>query len=277
VAVFRTLERPTGLGPGDHVCWAFDEEHPFAPVAARFLAEGGRRGERLCFVADGDVGTLEGQLRAIPGREAWLESGQLTILPLAGLYDIGDCLDPLSQIEVFRKEASAALDQGFTGLRCAADLTSLAKDPAGWPHLRAYELAVDAMLATSPATCMCGYDGERVTATRLRPLAALHGQQHPCDGRGTFAVSVGPDVAALLGEVDRACAADLGEVFAAVEDAVTGPMTLDLAGLGFLDIGSCRVLAEFSETMLQTGRPVRFTGVQPAARRCLELFELDLT
>ena len=47
MTVLRQLEAPTGLRPGDHVCWTFTDDADFSAVVLPYLDEGRRLAEQL--------------------------------------------------------------------------------------------------------------------------------------------------------------------------------------------------------------------------------------
>ena len=276
MAGLRALARPTGLRTGDHLCWAYDEGRPFGDVAAAFLHEGVARGERVVYTAGGTTAELTDQLRSLPERDTLLQRGQLVVQPMSDVYTDGGRLDPGAQTRVFVDAAEVALADGFSGLRVAGDLTALARDPAHWVDVRAYEMAVDAVIAAHPLTGMCGYAVSALPDARLRPLVALHGIRNGCAEDPGFGVRVRGDTVALAGEVDVAAADDLGQLLEGFSLPDGGAVTLDLAALDFLDVGGSRTLVRFADTMRAAGRQVRFVGAGRAARRVLELFDVEL-
>lgn len=277
MAGLRALERPTGLHPGDHLCWAYGERQPFGEVAAEFLREGAARHERLVYTASGTTAELTAQLAALPGLEALLAGGQLTVQPMDDVYADGGHLDPHAQTRVFVEAAERAVADGWSGLRVAGDLTGLALDPDHWVDIRAYEMVVDAVIADHPLTGMCGYAVPDLPEKRLRPLVALHGIRNGCAEDPGFGVRVRGDTLALAGEVDLGSVDDLGQLLEGFSLPDGGPVTLDLAALDFLDVGGTRTLVRFADTMHAAGRPVRFVGAGRQARRVLELFDVELS
>ena len=268
----RTLERAAGIGPGDHVCWGYEDRAGFVQAVTQFLAEGAGRGERLVYTAPASEGRLVADLGGLPGRDRMLESGQLSVRELASAYSV-DGLDPAAQVESWRGEAVTAKADGWASLRVAGDVTPLATDAEGMADLVAYELAVDAMIAATQVTGLCGYSVAAL-GPRLGQVAALHPVQHRVDRDGSFALRLRDHRLGVMGELDIADVEDLRHVLWAVAGSVAGPITVDLGPLAFIDIASTRVLAQFVQAMASEGRPVDFVGAAPAARRCLELFGL---
>lgn len=272
----RILDHPTGLAPGDHVFWAFDDPRGFSDAAVAYLSEGRERGERLLYVGDKPESNLLDELSALPERDVLLAAGQLSVRRLTPFYAVRPDLGPRTQSEVLRAETVAAVDAGYPGLRIAADVTGLATDPCLIPRLAAYELAVDEMIAQNAVTGMCGYDERRVGES-LGVLAALHGMQHHQLGQPTFAAELRGGTVFLSGEIDLAVTDDLAHVCRTVQESTVGPLNVDMRELAFIDVGGTRVLARFARDMLAAERAVHFRVSRNSTRRCLELFDLDLS
>jgi hypothetical protein len=76
VTVLRKLDAPTGLRPGDHVCWTFAGTADFSAAVLPFLDEGRRLGEQLLVIGSSRAELLR-TLAPLPGRDELLASGQL--------------------------------------------------------------------------------------------------------------------------------------------------------------------------------------------------------
>ena len=274
VAVFKAVELPTGLGPGDHICWGFDGDRAFADAATAFLREGVDRGELLMYVRPKPFADLASDLDGLPGRDRLIDRGQLVLQSLDQLYAV-DEVHHETQAEQFRAKAEDAIGNGYAGLRAASDLTLIALDAARWSELRAFELRADAVIGQTPITGMCGYDETRVHPDRLGALSAVHPLRHRRGAPGTFAVNVVGQVISVSGEVDLSCVDDLAAVLVAVEDLTDGPVMVDLHRLDFVDVGGARVLARFVADLGGAGRTVQFRGSRRNAQRLLRFFDLD--
>jgi hypothetical protein len=137
-------------------------------LAAPFLAEGAALGERLIYVAqDPDPADMAG-LAAV------VSHGALVVTSIAEVYGADHVVDPQRQFMTYTAAADEALAAGFTGIRVAADCTSLVatdKQLAAW--LR-WEVVADRMLSEYPITALCAIDQEKVDVETLRRLATLH-------------------------------------------------------------------------------------------------------
>lgn len=270
MGVPTSISHPVGRTHGDHLCWGYADYDEFLHAAAAFLEEGRRAGERLIFVGDRAASDLVDDLAAWSACERVLDSGQLTVRPVAETYDvIGDGVDVRAQVDAFRSMCESAITAGYTGLRVAADLTALTESARDWNRLAAYELSVDEMMARRPVSGLCGWREAR--ADRPGALSALHAYQHRESGPVAFSVRRRGNVLYLNGEVDASVAGDLTAVLDAARRVTAGPVDLDLSELDFIDVAGARALARFCD---DHEHPVRVVAAADGIARCLELFGL---
>ncbi|MGY1744258.1 MEDS domain-containing protein [Blastococcus sp. SYSU D00695] len=280
----RQLGSPTGLAPGDHVCWSFADEAELGAAVLPFLGEGRLRGEKLLLVGPSRPALLDA-LAGLPDRDRMLADGRLEIRGTADGYAAG-AVSPADQVERYRRETAAAVAEGHTGLRVAADISSLARaDAAGLAALHAYEQRADVLMGGVPMTALCLYD-EALGADVVGPIVVLHPAQHHGDRYPLAHLSARGGVLALHGEVDVSQAEAVGRALRAVAADAAGGMAadaaggmaadvvLDLAGLQFLDVAGARALAGALADLAERGVRVRPVGVRRAPRRVLELFGL---
>jgi anti-anti-sigma factor len=270
----RRLDAPTGLRPGDHVCWTFADATDFSAAVLPYLDEGRRLGEHLLLMGSSRPALLHA-LASLPERDEMLASGQLEVRALAEWLDPSRELDPLRQVVAFRRAVAAARNRGRTGLRVAADATVLAarRRPDERRQLLVYEGLADATIGAVGMTGLCLYDaalGEDV----LGPVAILHPGQH-LGGREALAhlSGRGPWLS-LHGEVDVTEADDLFRALVDIACAAPGEVVLDLADLEFLDIAGARMLATATRLLAEVGVQMRLVRARRLVARCLELFDL---
>ncbi|GHG12437.1 MULTISPECIES: MEDS domain-containing protein [Amycolatopsis] len=123
----------------DHVCRGYRRRGDFVAQAQEFLAEGLAAGERVLYVAPGDEAALTGQLRADERCDEGLERGAVQVASVDEAYPTGAVVDPAGQVDLYAAATSEALAAGFTGLRVAADATSLVRTPAQVDAFARYE------------------------------------------------------------------------------------------------------------------------------------------
>jgi anti-anti-sigma factor len=276
------VTEPAATGPADHVCWVHEDAGAFAAVAARFLAGGLARGERLLYVGDEDG--IE-RLRRSPGplgALAELEArGTLTLLPLSRAYDADGGFSPERQLVFYDDATRRAVDDGATGLRVVAELTSLAADPARRAELVRWEQLADGFMAAGAGmSALCAYRRDALADDVLADVAAVHPQLHVPAGAANdtmapFRVYVDDDRIALSGSVDAFGADRLRRVLTAAPVDPAAPVVLDLRGLQFADAAGCRAIAGWAEERLRDGAEVELSGASPLFRRVWRLLGYD--
>ncbi len=269
----RRLDGTTGLRPGDHVCWTFDDATDLSAVVLPYLDEGRQLGEHLLLMGASRPELLH-TLASLPGRDEMLASGQLEVRATAEVYDPDRGLDPVEQVEAMRSAVDTALDRGGAGLRVAADGTVLARGrPDQRRELLVYERLADTAIDTLAMTGLCLYDaslGEDV----LGPIAVLHPGQHHGDREPLAHLSGRGPWLSLHGEVDGTQADDLFRALVDVAREAPGEVVLDLADLEFLDVAGARMLATATGLLAEVGVQLRLVRARRLVGRCLELFDL---
>lgn len=257
-----------------HVCRGYRRRGEFVSHAQEFLAEGLAAGERVLYVAPGDEAALTGQLRAHERCDEGLERGAVQVASVDATYTTGAVVDPAGQVELYAAATSEALAAGFTGLRVAADATSLVRTPAQVDAFARYEHLVDHYMAAHPMSAMCGYDVAELGGDVVAQLACMHPTAH--DGGAPFHLhghARDGSAAALDGDLDL----DSRELWPLALEraglrAEGGTVVLDAAGLDFADHRSLVALAGYAERHATTV-VLRTRLATPA--RLVEL--LDLT
>jgi anti-anti-sigma factor len=273
VTALRQLASPTGLRPGDHVFWTFDDPSDFSAAVLPYLDEGRWRGEQLLLTGTSRAAMLDG-LAGLPERDQMLASGQLEVRLMTDIVDPARGLEPVKQMEWYRSEVAAALGRGRTGLRVAADVTTLAqRGSVDRRQLHVYERLADRMAASVALTALCLYDSSLADDV-LRPLAVLHPDQHH-GGRETLGCLCerGPWLS-LRGEVDLSLADAVLRALVDVTRDAPGEVVLDLADLEFLDVAGARMLATAVRLLGEVGVHLRMVRARRPVGRCLELFDL---
>ncbi|MGW4063179.1 MEDS domain-containing protein [Amycolatopsis sp. NPDC004747] len=258
----------------DHVCRGYRGRGNFVAHAQEFLAEGLAAGERVLYVAPGDEAVLTGQLRADERCDEGLARGAVQVASVEAAYATGAVVDPAGQVERYAAATSDALAAGFTGLRVAADATSLVRTPAQVDAFARYEHLVDHYMAGHPMSAMCGYDVAELGGDVVAQLACMHPSAH--EGGSPFHLhghARDDSAAALDGELDLE---SRGLWPLALERAGlrsgTGTVAIDAVGLDFVDHRSMVALAGYAERHATTV-VLRTKLATPA--RLVEL--LDLT
>lgn len=163
----RTVRpRPVPRWPVGHLGWAFAGLAEFEGRTSSFLAEGRARGERLIFVADD------------PRAGLWpsdlVERGALLVLSTAEVYGPERMVVASTQQATFEEALADALALGFTGLRVAADNTSLTVGADRLEAWRRWEEQADLLMQSRPITGLCAFDQTRIDTGTLDTVMSLH-------------------------------------------------------------------------------------------------------
>ncbi|MFI1994491.1 MEDS domain-containing protein [Actinoplanes sp. NPDC020271] len=230
-----------GLGRHDHVGWAFARSADFRAVAGQFLDDGLASQERVLYVAG-------------PGTPApavlddAVADGRAEVASVAELYGADRPVEPERQVSTFAAEVERALADGWTGLRVAADITSLVRTErqrAAWIR---YEHLVDAFIAATPLAGLCGFDRRVLGEAALAEVSCLHPALTPDSSDFRLYTTPDPDTGfALAGEIDpgnrRTLETVLREAHPAPRD---GRITVDVTALTFVDHHGLAALADYA-------------------------------
>lgn len=184
------------LRPNDHIGWVYSGLDEFVGLTLPFLEEGASRQERLMFVADD------------PGRPAFgeltsrFDPETLQIASVSEVYGPSGVVDPDRQRRTFVDAMKEALDEGYTGIRVAADNSSLVDRPARLEAWIRWELVADRMMCENQVTGLCAFDRHRVAIDTLRHLATLHPLSSAAEPAPQFLLFAEPDGLCIEGEVD---------------------------------------------------------------------------
>jgi anti-anti-sigma factor len=279
VAALRGFERVTGLGPGQHVAWAYPDEAELAQVLADFLAEGRGRHEQLRLLGTADRPTLLRLLHRLDDLDGLLATGQLQVAALRRPDGSFVLADPAAQVESVAADVRTAVGQGWSGQRVAV----LNTEVGTWTLeqralLEAYELGVDALFDRLPLTALCLYPA--VAARRIGPPMVLHSRQHVPSPPGGLVpqvqVRARHGVLSLVGELDMAVADEVEQVLSRAGERLDGgELHIDLRELEFLDLHGARTLARVGRRLDGAGRRLVLSGAGRHAERCLQLFGLS--
>jgi anti-anti-sigma factor len=264
------LPVPADLAAGDHLCWTYSDKGALSTALVAFLDEGRRRGEQLLLVGPGSPEDLLDAVGALPDRDELVRTGRLEVRRAWDAYGVCVSDGPEAQVDVLRAATDDAVRRGRTGLRIAADVTELGRDPQTARALRRYEQAVDALFDTAPVTAMCVYDEDLGEAV-LGPVAVLHPLRQRVGAETAVHVAVRPSTVRLVGELDLCDADHVRTLLADLRDVGGDDVAVDLTGLAFLDLAGARALAQAVAVFRAAGRRLQVRGAHRNASRCLEL------
>lgn len=268
------IDELPGAGPGDHVCWVYDDDADFDAAVQEFFAGGMARGERVLCVGERVLEGLRTTAGGVPELEELMARGAVETLSLAQVYEATGPFRREQQLAYYGDATRRALDAGFRGLRVIAEVSGLATDPAGRTELVRWEQLADAYAASGAGfSAMCAYRGD-LAGEALADVASVHPVVHARQEPSTFALFAESDRLVLAGSVD-ACSCDrLARLLAGVPTA-GDVLVLDLGALEFLDVASCRVLARWVAELAQRSVAVHVTGASRLVRRVWPLLGLD--
>ena len=266
--VHGCIDSGSGLGSDGHACWSFDERQEFVDAALEFFADGLASGQRIAYIGSESVAEQRERLDPLGGVGTMIDTGELQLFELSDLYRVGEPIDVEAELAMYSAAADAALADGYSGLRVAAQATDLVADPANWDNHVRWESTADRVFSGRPLSALCGYQRGALPPQLLNDLAAVH----PAANAGSDAVPFhlfGEDGGLVLaGEVDlfssEALARALG--FACETDEL---ISLDLEALKFIDHHGIEVLADHTHRCQVHNQP-------RIVDRLCEILELQL-
>jgi signal transduction histidine kinase len=188
-------QRIARLRRGDHLCLLPEDDAERIAAVVPFLERGLASAERCLYIADHhDCATAEESLAragVAVGREK--ERGALVCLTASETYLRGGRFEPRAMVDLLRQAEQQALDDGFAGLRLAAEMSwagdaapgSDDPDPAARQALTDFEALLNRFLRGSRTIALCQYARRRFApetlqqALRTHPLAVIGEQVCP--------------------------------------------------------------------------------------------------
>jgi anti-anti-sigma regulatory factor len=239
-----------------HAYLAYDAPAAFEAAAHDFLAAGAAAGERLLYVAD-----------AAP--RGWDFEPEVALV--SDRYPSATTIDAEATVTEFVALGRKAVAEGHTGLRVAADVTSLVRTPEQFEAYARYEHLIDTAMRDNPLTGLCGVDRGVVDDEVTGELAFLHpGTDAPFRLHGAPPAEAS---AAVGGEIDAVTRDRFTQALGRLDlRPVDGEIVVDGSELTFIDHNTLRDLDAWAgrrgiDTVLRTP----FT----AARRIAALLELE--
>jgi anti-anti-sigma factor len=266
------LRLPAGVEDADHVCWAYDDDDAFEEAAVRFLSAGLERGDRLMWVGDGAADRLRRAGGPISRVEDLTGSGALELVPVTEGYAPAGRFSPEDQLTFYDERTRQARAEGYTGMRVVAEVTALAADREHSAGFLRWEHLADDLVATGAGfTALCAYRCGDVPpevvadAAAVHPVASVPGAAPPFRLWFDPAADGGARIA-VAGEVDLLGAERFRRL---LEDTHVGEpvLTLDLAGVGFIDLAGTRAVAHVARAVAARGGRLVLTGTSRLFRR----------
>jgi hypothetical protein len=232
------IERPRGLGPHDHAGWSFDAPDQLRSAIAEFMADGLALNQRVVYVGDDDAGLVR-----LKGFDDALTRDQARLTRLDRMYPGGTVIDPDEQVAIYAAATEEALADGYTGLRVAADSTSLVVTETQRRAWVRYEYLIDRYMARNPMTGLCCFNQTVLGSAEVAEIECVHPLVNRPDSGFRIYASTDPGLSGVLtGEIDpsnRALFADT--LHHASLLVIDGAVVLDAGQVTYIDH---RALAE---------------------------------
>jgi ABC-type transporter Mla MlaB component len=273
VRAHGSIDSAVGLGINGHACWTYEDEAEFTDAALEFLDDGLRIGQRIAFVGSDPIADQRERLDPLGDVGGLIDAGALQLFTLPDLYKPGEPIDPDAQVGIYVAATDAALADGYTGLRVAAQVSDLLVEPRTWEaHVR-WESIADCQMSTRPLAALCGYRRGAVPEPILDDLACVHPAARGTTTSAPFHLFTDSDALVLEGEVDgfssEALDRLLGYAFASERSR------LNLAELCFIDHHGLFALAEHTRR-LRGDTELLIHPVPTSVERLCNLLELEL-
>jgi ABC-type transporter Mla MlaB component len=265
----------SGLGLHGHGCWTYSDDAEFRRGVLEFLADGLELGQRLLYVGAGGVPKLRRDLEDLPGVEELLGEGVLRIMPLESIYEVGQPIDAMAQLTMYAAAVETALQDGYRGLRVAAEVTPLVVDAELWPDHTRWESVADRYMAKNPMAALCCYDRRALPDQILADIACVHRTSNAPPETTPFRLYAGREGLSLAGEVDCFSADALGRLLQ-LASPPHGDLMLELDELEFIDHHGVLALVEHARRLEQDGRALTPLGAPPELDRLAALMRVDL-
>lgn len=250
------------MRPHDHIGWVFSGLDEFATLARPFLAEGRDRGEKLMCVS-GDPRSAA--MTALAGVAV---PGGLEMVSIADVYGASGVVDPARQRATFMAALAGARAQGYTGIRVAADNTSLVSDEKRLRSWIRWEIVADRFMAENPVTGLCAFDRDKIDVNRLRHLATLHPLSSVTSPVPQFRMFADAGELCIEGDVDSLAISQVWLALDALPPRTRVRLDLETAALrGGTTLAALSDLASAGVNILIQGHPAAISALREAGLR----------
>ena len=156
---------PRGFVQGEHICAIVETTEEQIALAADYLADGLRAGERVLYVGASESALEEfrealGQLGI--DADEMVARGALHQATNAEAHLAGGRFDSEEMMQMLNDAIEAALHDGFAGLRTCGDMSWLLQEPDGFEQVATYEAMLNEFFERTRASGMCLYDSRRL-------------------------------------------------------------------------------------------------------------------
>ena len=161
---------------GDHVCTLYSSREEQFEAAVQYIRGGLARGERCLYVCcEHSCDELRVALKnAGIDAEAEEARGALLLLTKEQGHLSGGSFDPDRMIEMLQTAVKNALDDGFTGLCAAGDMTWILDGARGTERFVEYEARLNRFYEANHALGLCQYNVRTMPPEVLEHCLATH-------------------------------------------------------------------------------------------------------
>lgn len=172
----RTLRTTADLQPGDHACGLWETKEERHAALQPFLRQGLEQGEKVLYLVDAPIAELGLGYLQDSGLDAapYLARGQLTIRTCRDTYMQEGVFDPDRMIALLRAETGRALDEGYSALRVAGEMTWALRGLSGSERLIEYEVKLNGFFLGGNCLAVCQYERRAFTAALLLDALRTH-------------------------------------------------------------------------------------------------------
>jgi hypothetical protein len=164
------------LRVGEHGCGFYSSEEDRRYQLGPYLRDGLEGNEKvLHFLRAPSPEKILGDFRAagVSARE-YLRTGQLEIIPIGKLLGASGVFEPSRITDRILQAADCALEDGYSRLRIAGEMTWALGTQIDMTALVEYEKTLTALAVRGKCTCLCQYNVYRFDATSLHQIRKTH-------------------------------------------------------------------------------------------------------
>lgn len=261
----------TDLTVNDHACLTYGEPEELYDLTAAFVRDGLSGRLKVLWLSDGAPGqaVLELARRGVAVEPA-MAAGQLAAEACEGRLLSGHAFVADHATGWLAGQIAACQQEGFPGLRVAVDMSWALRPLTGIEQLPDFEEGIAAALATAPASVLCQYDRERFDPVTLASVSAFHTRSvaaatYHADAVLRICRQYAPPGIRLAGEIDYQAEEPLA---LALAEAIRldGDLTINMAGLAFIDAPCTRMIVDAARGLAVTGHVTLLCSAATAGR-----------
>ncbi|MCT9081327.1 MEDS domain-containing protein [Streptomyces fulvoviolaceus] len=259
---------------GDHACMTFDDREAQWQVLTAYTRTSLAQGEKVLIVLDpddlGDDEVVAHLDRGSGHVAAARDGGQLELRRNTDVYLPDGRFSKERQLATYADEVDRAYDEGWSGLRLAADMTWALRPGVDSEKVVDYEAALEPLFADPRFTAICWYDRKRFSEELVASMRRVHPLQcmERMDALDVDRTEAGTRIA---GSAEPGTRTDfMAALRTALESqTVRGPFhfELDLTDLCFMEAHCAWQLVGFAKSL---------PGGSRVTVRCGQLLELVL-